>query len=213
MGRKKKVVSPEEVKDEKIKEKKSNTKQNGKITFYELITKIKKNNLVIDDLKIKRYLPLLDKSIVVKQICDSAVYYDQNGLAYIDMVQKKISICMTVLLNYCNISIGNLEVDKTIDVIDVLLESKFYNKIEEAIGDDLSEFHYMIDVELSNIIDRNNSIQAILAKGINTLIQKMPDEKGLTKIIKLISKEFKNFEPEKLTMMQDMLKITQSENK
>lgn len=182
------------------------------LSFAELKILVQKKELFLSDLKIKTYLPLLDKSVAIKRVCESCIVYDEQGIAYVDSIQKKISTMLTVLLNYCSLSADGV-VEETIDVLDTLLESGYYRQIEETIGNDLHDFYYMIEAELANMLERNNSVEGILAKGINALVQKMPNTKEVQKIVKSGFKELKNFDPEKLTMMQNMLKTIQPENK
>lgn len=175
----------------------------------ELKTKIEDGSFKLEELSIKSYLPLIHKSVLCEQVCEDVISYDENGLAFLDPVQQKISITLATLLNYCDLETGELSTGEIIDVIDFLFEKKVYEKIEKAIGDDGGDLYWMIEEAISSVLERSNSIYALLAKGINALVAKMPDEKGIAKIIRLASKELRNLDPDKIQFLGKALQDIQ----
>lgn len=183
--------------------------------FLELKQKLIDNTFDIADLDVKTYLPLIEKKVIVRQVCEDIVEYE-DGMAFDDYTQKIISKTLAVLLNYCQLEVDeNTTNGDIIDVIDLLFEKGIYNKIEEKIGDDLREFCWTIDEMIDNIKFKNNNIEGILARGINKIadiINTNLNSKQIKSIIKLASKEFKNFQPEKLQTLNDMLNMVEGKN-
>ncbi len=178
--------------------------------FSELQSKLQNDNdaLWIGELNIKKYLPLLHKKVLVNQICDDVIFYDENGMAYVDYIQKQISTYLVVLLNYCDLQMDEgMPVENIISILDSLIELGWYKRIEQIIGDDVYEFYCIIDEEIESIKERSNTVEAIIARGVNTLINKLPDDKQIKSIIKVVSKELNKFDPEKLTQIKEMMKV------
>ena len=155
--------------------------------FSELKEKIGNGFFDVGELEVKKYLPLLTKGYAVKQACEDILSYDDNGLAYVPQYQKRISRCIAMLLYYTNLEIPeDMMMDEVVDVIDLLMERGLYKQILDEIGDDYCDFYWMLDDELDSIISRNNSIEAVVAKGINKLIEKVPTDKQIKSIIKAV---------------------------
>ena len=51
----------------------------------------------------------------------------------------------------------------------------------------------------------DNSIEGIISKGLDKLLAKMPDNKGMAKFIKDITKQFDKINPEKLKFVKDAI--------
>lgn len=177
------------------------------MNIKELKEKLQNKILKPEELEIKKYLPLLNKKILVDNICADIVEYDENGIAFVNEIQKKISIAIAVLLNYCDVEI--LEEDNMGDIIetlDLLFETGKYSEIEEYIGNDLDELKLAIETEIENIKLRNNSLESIVAKGLNKIINTLPNDKQIKKLMAEIPKQINKIKPEQLGLIKDMVK-------
>jgi hypothetical protein len=182
--------------------------------FSELKINIDNKTFNISDLNIKTYIPIFEKKIMIDKICEDIISYE-NGIAYVDNIQKKVSISLSVLLNYCDLDI-DVEKSDILDMLDLLFEKGIYKDIEEQIGEDLNEFYLGIEAEIENIKIRNNSMEAIFAKGVNDLttivyglIDRIPDEKTVQKFIKsnvkLLPKIINEVKPENLEVIKSII--------
>ncbi len=175
------------------------------MNIKELKEKLQNGTLALGELNIKTYLPLLNKKILVDNICTDLIEYDENGLAFVNEIQKVISTAISILINYCDVEI--LEEDNmgdVIEVLDLLFETGDYYKIEELIGNDLDELLLAIDVEIENIKLRNNSLESIVAKGLNKIIEKLPNDKQLKSLSKSVIKDINKLDWDKLPMLKEM---------
>lgn len=177
------------------------------MNIKEIKEKLQNDTLKLEELNIKTYLPLLNKKILVDNICTDIIEYDENGLAFVNEVQKKITLCISTLLNFCDVEI--LEEDNmedVIEVLDLLFESGKYNEIEGYIGSDLDELLWAVEAEIENIKLRNNSLESIVAKGLNKIINTLPNDKQIKKLMAEIPKQINKIKPEQLRLIKDMVK-------
>lgn len=179
------------------------------MNIKELKEKLQNDGFIdFGELNIKTYLPLLNKKILIDNICTDLVEYDENGMAFVNEIQKKISIAIAVLLNYCDVEILEEDnMDDIIETLDLLFKTGEYYKIEEYIGNDLSELLWAVETEIENIKLRNNSLESIVAKGLNKIIEKLPDKKQIRSLSKSLIKDINKLEPEKLKYVNEMVDI------
>ena len=53
--------------------------------------------------------------------------------------------------------------------------------------------------------DQKNTIQYIIKDLLEKLVSKIPDEAGLNELVKNVSKEFSNFDPDKLEFLKSAM--------
>ena len=176
----------------------------------ELKQKIQNGNLLVEEFVIKTYLPLTNKSIIAEQVCEDVIEFDDNGMAFVNRIQKTISVSLSILLNYCDVEIDEDTLSgELIEVLDLLFEKKLFSEIENKIGNDVFELDWAIDDEIDNLKVSHNSLEAVLANGVSKLIKVINDNtnpKQLKSLIKTVSKEFKGFDVSKLGSLQDLMK-------
>lgn len=165
----------------------------------------------MDEIPTRNYLPIFTKKYLVNSVCSDVVEFDENGLAYVDEIQKKISISIVTLIHYCDIEMtqdtDEDNADDIVETLDLLYETGVYNCIEEYIGEDLNELKLAVETEIENIKLRNNSLESIVAKGLSKIVNTLPNDKQIKSIIKTASKEFQKFEPSKMKEIQEMMKV------
>ncbi len=178
------------------------------MNIKELKEKLQNNTLKLEELNIKTYLSLIRKKILVDNICTDLIEYDENGIAFVNEIQKKITFSVSTLLNYCNVEILEEDnMDDVIETLDLLFETGNYYEIEKYIGEDLDELLWAVETEIQNIKLRNNSLESIVAKGLNKVVNTLPNDKQIKSIIRTASKEFQKFDPSKMKEIQEMMKV------
>jgi hypothetical protein len=155
------------------------------------------------NIKVKTYLPFTVKKIMVDNIFDSIVAENENGLKIIDYSLLQFVKDFTLINNYSNLDFTELD---TIEIYDLLKENGTLKYIIEKIPqEELSFFSEVISNEIQQIKEIDNSIQSILSKVLNKLIDKIPSDKALAKIIKDIPKQIEKIDPSKLKFIKDAI--------
>jgi len=153
-------------------------------------------------LQIKKYIPLaLKQAIICGEDNDgiaSRVIDEVDGMKEKNIFNYEALTAIVLVREYTNVDMGSDE-----DLIDNILASGIVNVIVEEC-DDACLFLSLLDKKIDKEIEKSNSIQMVLAKGIKDLIAKMPDEKGLKKIMDSFPKILNKVEPERLKTFKDM---------
>ena len=160
------------------------------------------NNEDFSNIKIKKYLPFPIKKIMIENILD-VCKIQQNSLIKIDYSYLKIIKEISMITQYTNIEIP----EDIVSAYDYMKENKIIEYILDAI--DRDEILFIDDVlksEIRQIEKIDNSIENILSKTLNDLTSKIPDEKGLVKIIKEIPKSINKIKPETLEILKNINK-------
>lgn len=176
-----------------------------------LLSELKENIYkaeIVDKLEIKTYLPMFTKQLKIEKICglngneNTGVIYYENGLALVDNLNKKIACMLVVLTDYCNVEIDDgILVEEIVEILDLLIESGLYKKILDKIGNDVIEFMWELEDEIDNIRFKNNSIEAILSKALDKVIEvidRNSNPKELKALAKSVVKEFQKLDLNKL---------------
>jgi len=156
-----------------------------------------------DIIQIKQYISFVEKKLMCENIINTCLI-DNNGILSCDIAMKKLSTDMAILTNYCDIEFG----DKFIEEYDWLCEQGIVKYVNENMNGEERYFIFNLIYEgIEEQIRSSNSVEAILSRGINKLIDKLPNDKQIKSLIKVASKEMKNFDPQKFEQIQQMLKV------
>ncbi len=169
----------------------------------EIKEKIEVGKSVDDLLEVKQYLSIIEKNLLVNKIIDSCITIDEiNGLSKIDYFYKKLTSDVSLLVNYTNIEFS----ENLIEDYDYLCENVGIERILNQIPITEVEFILdLVDCELTQIIKLNNSIEGILASKLDKLIEKIPDQKGIKKIMNDIPKQINKIKPENLEILKGII--------
>ncbi len=169
----------------------------------EIKEKIEAGKSVDDLLEVKQYLSIIEKNLLVNKIIDSCITIDEiNGLSKIDYFYKKLTSDVSLLVNYTNIEFS----ENLIEDYDYLCENVGIERILNQIPITEVEFILdLVDCELTQIIKLNNSIEGILASKLDKLIEKIPDQKGIKKIMNDIPKQINKIKPENLEILKGII--------
>ena len=146
-------------------------------------------------LEIKSYLPLAAKQILLKNILDLCKK-EENDIIKIDYTLKEFAIEISLVNQYSNV---DLQVDDVVEVYDELKQNGIIaNIINQIPEEEINFIDYVLEKEITQIQAVDNSIEMVLAKTLNKIVNKLPDEKGMTKIVKSLPKEINKIDPAKL---------------
>jgi hypothetical protein len=175
------------------------------MSFIELKEQI--NSQSFTDYKIKRnYIPVSEKEVLIESLIDVCIV-EKDGYFKLDLFTKNQLFDLAVIRLYTDL-VGESEDYSAVELYDLIHENELMKKIKEEIGNDVFTFAYMFEEVIEQELQSKNNVEAILARMLNKLIEKIPDEKSLAKIIKNLSKSFKDFDPAKLTMVNELVKAT-----
>jgi hypothetical protein len=173
------------------------------------IQEIRENNYSTVGVEIKSYLPFATKKTIIQKIIDVCVI-DENDIKTIDYAVKEMIYEYLLVNNYTNIDFANEDI---ITIYDELEEKKFINAIIEKIDiDEKNLIEYILRKELDQTMEIQNSVGVQLNKIATKLMAKIPSDKEMSKLLKSVSKEFKNFDPSKLNFISDAMKTFNGDN-
>jgi hypothetical protein len=155
------------------------------------------------NIKVETYLPFAIKKIMVDNIFNSIVIENENSLKTIDYSLLLLIKDYSLINNYSNLDFSEEEV---VEVYDLLKENGTLDYIINKISqEELSFFDEVIFAEIQQIKEVDNSIQAVLYKSLDKLIDKIPSDKALAKIIKSIPKQIEKLDPSKLKFIKEAI--------
>lgn len=175
------------------------SKYNDLEVIMELLTIdiIREKNYDLDDggLEVKQYLPLAAKQILINKILEICKK-EENGTSKIDFTLKEFAYEFSLVNQYSNL---DCQLDNIIKFYDELKENGIIDLIIKQIPvDEINFIDYVLEREIEQILNLDNSIEIIVGKALNKLIEKLPDEKGMNKLIKDLPKQINKIDPSKL---------------
>jgi len=168
----------------------------------ELKEQIETGKIIDELIEIKQYLPIVEKHLIATKIIDSSIIENKNGLSQIDFFYKKITTDVSLIMNYSNLEFS----DELINDYDYLSENGFIKKIIDKIPK--TEVYFideLVENELDQMIKIENSLENILANKLQVLIDKIPDQKSIKKILNDIPKSVNKIKPENLEIIKGIL--------
>lgn len=169
-----------------------------------LISELKKQietGKIIDDglIEVKEYLPIVEKHLIATKIIDSSIIENKNGLSQIDYFYKRITTDVSLLINYASLEFS----DELINDYDYLSENGFIKKIIDKIPK--TEVYFieeLVESELDQMIRIGNSLENVVASKLQQIIDKIPDEKAMKKLMKDIPKQINKINPENMEILK-----------
>ena len=177
---------------------------------------IKINEIAEDfsNIEVKQYLSYPIKRIIIDNILDSCVSENSNGLRIIDYSFLHMIKTFKLINEYTNLDFSE---ENLIQAYDQLCEKGVLDYVLGKINkSELEFFNEILNQEINQIHTVDNSVSGVLAKGINKsievvsekldkLIEKIPDEKGIQKLLKLLPKEVNKINPESIKLVAEAL--------
>ena len=165
---------------------------------------------ILEGVEIKLYLSTIEKRIIVDNIINGCIEIDENSIMKVNFFNKKLISDISLITNYTNLIFSD---DNSIDDYDFITQYKILNHIIKHIDSDELEFIYnMVKDELEQQIKIGNSLESVIAKGLNKLIEKIPDEKSMNKLINSIPKNLNKIKPENLAVLKGIFNQQNNQN-
>jgi hypothetical protein len=171
------------------------------------IEQIRKQNYQLTkdvDLEIKSYLSLPLKQLIIKNILSICTIEDENtGIKKIDFSLKQFAYEITLVGQYSNLDVNTKNIVK---LYDELKEHGIVDTILDKIPESEKEFiANVLDKEIEQKIKLDNSLEVIVANALTKIIDHLPDQKGMEKLIKLLPKQINKIDPEKMSYLSSAI--------
>lgn len=167
------------------------------------IEQLREQNYELQGVIIKSYLSFPIKRLLIKNILSICTNEEQN-IKRIDYVLKQFAFEFSLISQYTNLNFENNEVN--VNLYDELKEHGTIDAIIEQIPKSELDFIYnILEKEIEQIQLVDNSISVVISNVLNTIIDKLPDEKGMTKLIKDLPKQINKINPEKLSFLSSAI--------
>lgn len=162
------------------------------------------------EIEVLQQTNLQDKINLVGTIFESAINRD-NGLHILNHNSLNLAFRILLVEKYSNLTLPK----DYMQSYDLLTSSGLYDLIYEAIPvRELSDLNVVLENYIETERDeyeQKNSIQYIIKDGLNKLIEKMPDEEGMAKMISEAKKTVDGFDPDKMEFVKQFLAKTSGE--
>ena len=150
---------------------------------------------------IKQYVSYIEKKLLCIDILESCLITDENGLLSCDYFTKKLITDLKLVANYTDLEFT----DEFIEDYDFLCEHGILDYIIKNIPDsELNFIDEMVGCELNQRIKISNSLESIVAKGMNKLIGKIPTDKELKSLSKSLIKDINKMNWDKVPILKEM---------
>ena len=152
---------------------------------------------------INKYIPFMVKQNIINNVLLTCISVEEDGFKRVDSAMKRMAIEFSICNQISNIDMSD---DDSLTTYDSLKEYGIITYILNNI--DSSEIKFISDCvneEIEEMYKVDNSIQGVLSQGLNKLLAKIPDDKGMTKFINNISKQFDKLDPSKLKIVKEVM--------
>lgn len=138
---------------------------------------------------------------------------DHNGYKMIDYRMKRTYEIIFALEQFYGIEFdtmldedGKVSLEKTLETIDAI-DKVMNHKAEELVYhvDCIHDVIYAVEEHLQEVCRNENSMQAVVKEGLEKLIAKIPDEKGMKKILKDLPKVLDSLNPDNKQILNNVL--------
>lgn len=179
------------------------------ITINELTNNFSVENPSI--LEIKSYFPFGFKRQMISNIINISILNTgeledkNNDLIKIDYSLLKVARDYNIFINYTNLNENGMSM---FEIYDIISEKGILQYVLKKIpSDELAFIDEILEKEINQIIITDNGIGAILSKNINKIINKIPNNKELTKLIKELPKIINKINPDNLKFVSETIKF------
>lgn len=171
-----------------------------------LISEIKEklqNGISIDlIINIKPHLSHVEKKILCENIINASLDQNEDGLVICDYFNRELTKNIGIIVNYTDIEINN---DEFLEDYDTLSEYGIVDYVLNNINkSDRFFIKSMVSKEIEQKVKISNSIESIIAKGLNKITEKLPDNKELKSLSKSLVKDLNKFNWDKVPMLKEM---------
>jgi len=168
------------------------------IKVTDIIKKIKKgNDNAFDGIQIKDYLPISTKRLICEEIAKNSII-EQDGMKIKDSIAYEIAFDLVIVSFYTNVDIDeNYDEACEYGIIDFIKEN-----MNQRERDFISEHSFnMIQYEINTY----NSLSGVVSRNLQKLIDKLPDDKSLNKLIKTTVNQLNKLDTNKFKYVNDIV--------
>jgi len=152
---------------------------------------------------IKPYLSHVEKKILCENIINASLDQDENGLVVADYFNRELTKNIGIIVNYTDIEMS----EEFLEDYDFLCEQGIVDYILNNMNkSDRYFIKSMVSKGIEQEIKIGNSIESILAKNLQNLIYKIPDEKFIKKLMNDIPKSINKIKPDNMAILKDLFK-------
>jgi len=171
----------------------------NRINVTEIIEKMKNGDeSIFKEIKIKSYLPISTKRLMCEEIAKNSII-EQDGMKVKDSIAFTIAFDLMIVQFYSNVDIDE-HYDEACEygIIDYIKDNMNQNEREF-----ISEHSYYM---IQNEINTHNSIAGVVSRNLQKLIDKVPDDKQIKKLVTDIPKQINKIKPEQLELIKEIIK-------
>lgn len=170
----------------------------------QLKQQIQENKPLIEIIQITPYLPFAHKQVLCLNVVNSCLEQNDDGLLTCNFFTKKLMQDISILVNYTDFETSeNLLEDYDILCQDGILELML-NSIDKK---EIKFIEEMVDKSIEQTLRLENSIESIVSKGLNKLLDKLPTDKQLKSLSKSLVKDLGKLDINKINELKDMFGI------
>jgi hypothetical protein len=176
-----------------------------KVVYEEDIEKIK------SVVKIKEYLPFIEKHVMVENLIKSCVSQHGNGLKYVDPIQKHFTLELMLVSNYTDIEFDE---DEIVDEYDWLKSSGIMGFILLSIPkSEIDTIKMYLEEKIQSDIALYNTVEGIIANGVSEVMGRLPSSKKIGTWLNDIKKKFEKIDPEQYKNVSEIFNYVSGKNK
>jgi len=171
----------------------------NRIKVTEIIEKMKNGDeSILKEIKIKSYLPVSTKKLMCEEIAKNSIV-EQDSMKVKDSISYAIAFDLMVTSFYSNVDIDeNYDEACEYGIIDYIKDNMNQNEREF-----ISEHSYYM---IQNEINTYNSLSGVVSRNLQKLIDKLPDDKQIKKLVTDIPKQINKIKPEQLELIKEIIK-------
>jgi len=156
---------------------------------------------------IKNYISFQFKQILVEDVINSCVIND-DGITKIDYGLKLFVTEYLMVLQYSNIDLPETNFVDTYDLLNANGIIEYV--LNEMPSNEIYNLKLVINQEVEQALILSNKFEVIVNKFLQDLLTKIPETKSIEKWIKNLIKSLKDFNPEKVAKLQELLTFSKT---
>jgi len=179
--------------------------------IQELVEKLSQNEVIELNtlIQFKSYISFAEKTLICNNIIEASLEKNDDDILTCNYFHKKLMTDISIITHYTDIEMS----DKFLQDYDTLCKYDIINIVLDNINKNDKEFILqMVDKSIEQQIKISNSLESVIAKTLNNLISKIPDEKSLNKMMANMSKNLNKIKPENLNMMKELFSQNKVQN-
>lgn len=170
---------------------------------------LEEGNSLKEIIQIIPYLSFAKKKILCDNVLTVSLEYTDDGLLQCDYFTRKLIMDISIIINYTDIEVNQQDILTDYDTLNEI------GVVEYVLNNmTRSERFFIEDMISKNIKQRvaiENSIEGILVKGINKLVEKIPTDKQLKSLSKSLLKDFNKLDMSKVAELKDVFNTINKE--